>query len=116
MTAPAQIQVFPLPPTPGVPMFVWFEQVGIPILAFLLLGFVSWQAFRTLNRYLDRKHGSIGGKELESLKAEVDTLRAQLGTVDDLTLRLGEVEERVDFAERLLTKERERRAQLEAGS
>lgn len=114
MTVLAQIQVFP--PTPGVPMFVWFEQVGVPILAFLLFGFVSWQAFRTLNRYLDRKHGSIGGRELESLKAEVDTLRAQLGAVDDLTLRLGEVEERVDFAERLLTKERERRAQLEAGS
>jgi len=114
MTALAQIQVFP--PTPGVPMFVWFEQVGIPILGFLLFGFVTWQAFRTLNRYLDRKHGSIGGKELESLKAEIDTLRAQVGTVDDLTLRLGEVEERVDFAERLLTKERERRAQLESGS
>ncbi|MBE0591026.1 MAG: hypothetical protein IH616_01340 [Gemmatimonadales bacterium] len=114
MTVLAQIQVFP--PTPGIPMFVWFEQVGIPILAFLLLGFVSWQAFRTLNRYLDRKHGTIGAGDLESLRAEVETLRSQVGTVEDLTLRLGEVEERVDFAERLLTKERERRAQLEAGS
>jgi hypothetical protein len=97
-------------------MFVWFEQVGVPILAFLLLGFVSWQVFRTLNRYLDRKHGTISGQELESLRAEVETLRGQLGPVEDLALRLGEVEERVDFAERLLTKERERRAQLEAGS
>lgn len=114
MTALAQIQVFP--PAPGIPMFVWFEEVGVPILAFLLLGFVTWQAFRTLNRYLDRKHGAIGGKELESLRAEMESLRSQLRTVEDLTLRLGEVEERVDFAERLLTKERERRAQLEAGS
>jgi len=109
-----QIQVFP--PTPGVPMFVWFEQVGVPILAFLLLGFVSWQAFRTLNRYLERKHGGIGSGELDALRAEMESLRTQVGSVEDLSLRLGEVEERVDFAERLLTKERERRAQLEAGS
>jgi len=114
MTMLAQIQVFP--PTPGVPMFVWFEQVGIPILAFLLLGFVTWQGFRTLNRYLERKHGAMGAPELDALRAEVETLRAQVTAVDDLALRLGEVEERMDFAERLLTKERERRAQLEAGS
>lgn len=110
----AQIQVFP--PTPGVPLFVWFEQVGVPILAFLLFGFVTWQGFRTLNRYLDRKHGAVGVREFDSLRAEVEALRGQLGAVEELTLRLGEVEERVDFAERLLTKERERRAQLEAGS
>ena len=34
-------------------------------------------------------------------------METRLGELDDLRKRLGEVEERLDFAERLLTKQRE---------
>jgi hypothetical protein len=37
----------------------------------------------------------------------LDDLRQRVGEVDDLQRRLTEVEERLDFAERLLTKQRD---------
>ena len=37
----------------------------------------------------------------------LDDLRLRLGQLDQLQARVGELEERVDFAERLLTKQRE---------
>ncbi len=50
-----------------------------------------------------RKAGMVGrepGEELDALRAEVDDLRA-------LAPRMAELEERLDFAERMLTQQRE---------
>jgi hypothetical protein len=43
-----------------------------------------------------------------SVQAELDDLRAQLAEQQDLRQRLSELEERVDFAERVLASQRER--------
>ena len=111
-----QVQVIPVPQIPGPPAWLLFEEIGIPILAFAFGSFLVWQVFRTVNRYLERRHGGGDAKELEGLKAEIAQLQAQRGAVEDLSFRLGEVEERVDFAERLLTKEREHRERLQSGN
>ncbi len=55
----------------------------------------------------------IPRSELESHVADperdrvLQDVQARLGELDQLTQRLGELEERVDFAERLLAKQRE---------
>lgn len=65
---------------------------------------VLTQLVRTLGRYWERKAGAAGRpEELAGVQGELETLRS---SVDGLRQRLGEVEERVDFAERLLSRER----------
>jgi hypothetical protein len=51
-----------------------------------------------------RLEGKVGDPEL---RGEVEQLRDQLGEVDGLRLRVQELEERVEFAERLLSQKRD---------
>ena len=51
----------------------------------------------------------IARGELEGMRAELDQLRAKAEGVDELTFRLGEVEERLDFAERILSQQKQER-------
>jgi hypothetical protein len=111
-----QIEVVTVPQIPGPPAWLLFNEIGVPILAAAFGTFVVWQVFRTVNKYLERRHGGVDAKELEGMKAEIGQLRERSVMVDDLAYRLGEAEERLDFAERLLTKERERRERLESGN
>ena len=110
-----QVEVIPVPQIPGPPAWLLFNEIAVPIMVAAFGTFVVWQVFRTVNKYLDRRHGGADAKELEGLKTEVRQLRERSALVDDLAYRLGEAEERLDFAERLLTKERERRERLESG-
>jgi len=65
---------------------------------------IVMQLVRTLGRYWERKAaGGARPEELTALQSELETLRS---SVDGMRQRLGEVEERVDFAERLLARER----------
>jgi hypothetical protein len=61
---------------------------------------------RGIVRYLERKGAGAGSVETEALRAEVDELRARLDHVEGTAGRLTELEERLDFAERLLTRQR----------
>ena len=114
MMSPAQIGVG-VPQLPPTPAWIWFQEIGVPILAFGFGAFVVWQIARTVNRYLERRHAQSDPQELDALRTEMEHLRGQAGVVEDLTLRLGDLEERLDFAERLLTRERERRERLQPG-
>jgi len=49
------------------------------------------------------------------LKADVEHLHQRLGEVDALQARVGELEERLDFAERLLARTPEAPGQLRRG-
>lgn len=55
-------------------------------------------SLRELTQTVDEMRGKIGGG---------DDLRQRLDELDEVQRRLAEVEERLDFAERLLTKQRE---------
>ncbi len=59
---------------------------------------------RTVGRYLERRH-SPDAREVAELRAAVDVLRAEIAEQQDESQRLLELEERVDFAERLLARE-----------
>ncbi len=77
---------------------------------------IAFGIMRSINKHLDRKmkaeQGSVGN---EHLLAEVDELRTRLEGWDELRERVADVEERLDFAERLLA-DGKRRDQLRAES
>ena len=56
-------------------------------------------------RHADRLRGRRGAKR--EVAEALEEVEARLGELDDMRKRLAEVEERLDFAERLLTKQRE---------
>lgn len=114
MTPVLQVTVG-VPQLPPTPMWIWFQEIGVPILAFAFGAFVVWQIARTVNRYLERRHAAPDARELEELRSSMEQLRGQAGLTEDLALRVGDLEERLDFAERLLTNERERRERIQPG-
>jgi hypothetical protein len=72
---------------------------GMGLSAFFLLG-----VYKLVNRWLDvraARAAAAPSEELRELQHEVEELRA-------LPQRLSELEERLDFAERLLARDRER--------
>jgi hypothetical protein len=66
--------------------------------------------YKTVNRWLDRRHeralAEAGGSP--RLQGEVALLRERVEVLEDATLKVQEFEERLDFAERMLTQQRER--------
>jgi hypothetical protein len=62
---------------------------------------ILWPVMRALARRLDGSHADAG------LRAEVDQLHHRLSEMDSLQGRLLELEERVDFAERVLAQTHE---------
>lgn len=76
----------------------------VPIAGMATGAFFMFGVYKLINRWLDtrmRRATSEAADELRELQREVDELRA-------LPARLAELEERLDFAERLLARERER--------
>lgn len=103
----------PLPPEIGSVMI--FNEIVAPLLGMVMGAFVLWGLYRIATRILERRRLGAGQAELEGWRTDLEQLKAQAGAVEDLTLRLSEVEERLDFAERLLTRERERAGRLKPG-
>ena len=59
---------------------------------------------RTVSRHLENKHGRIG---LGDLETELRDIRDRLDNLEELQGTYNELEERVDFAERLLSESSE---------
>jgi Tfp pilus assembly protein PilO len=91
--------------------------LGVPgsILFIILVSVVAgtiilWPIVRALARRLEGK-GTVDA----GLKADVEHLHQRLGEVDALQARLGELEERLDFTERMLARAPEAPVQLHRG-
>jgi hypothetical protein len=97
----------PMPPTPPTPHFdpnLIFLQHGGPPAVVMIVGaalaaavIILWPLMRAFARRVEGK-GSVDA----ALRAEVDLLQARLTEVDVLHGRVAELEERLDFTERLL--------------
>jgi hypothetical protein len=93
----------PIPPEPPFDPNLFFLQGGPVMVAIVLVAalaattIILWPIIRALARRLEGK-----GSADAALKAEVDHLHARLSDVDSLQARMLDLEERVDFAERLL--------------
>ncbi len=76
---------------------------------------IAFGIMRSINKHLDRKMNAEHGGGNEHLAAEVEELRTRLEASDELRERVADVEERLDFTERLLA-DGKRRDQLRAES
>jgi Tfp pilus assembly protein PilO len=99
----------PVPPEIPAPPFdpnlffmsEWGAPVLVTIVALSLLAatIILWPVMRALGRRLESK-----GSADAALRAEVEQLQHRLGEVDHLQQRVAELEERIDFTERMLAR------------
>lgn len=97
----------PLPPEAFFPPPFWMTlppQVTLLIAVAFIAGctIVLWPLMRAIARRIEGR-----GPASPALQADVDHLRARIAEVDVLQHRVAELEERLDFAERLLAQKRE---------
>jgi Tfp pilus assembly protein PilO len=76
--------------------------VMITLLVMTACTIILWPLMRALGRRLEGR-GSVDA----ALRSEMEQMQHRLADVDTLQMRVGELEERLDFAERLLAKARE---------
>ena len=72
--------------------------VMIVFLSLLATTVILWPIMRAFGRRLEGKAHDV------ALRAEVEQLQQRLGEVDQLHHRVAELEERIDFAERMLAR------------
>jgi hypothetical protein len=105
-----QVPTPPTPPTPQAPPFdpnLIFLTGGPPLVLMIVLAalaaaiIILWPIMRAFGRRLEGKGAD------PALRAEVEQLHARLAEMDGLQARVAELEERLDFAERLLAQNRE---------
>ena len=90
-----------------MPDWLWIQNVVFPILG-MGLGLVAMIGlYKTVNRWLDRRHERELARTGAASPEEFESLRRRLDLLDDLAFRTQELEERVDFAERMLAQSRE---------
>ena len=90
-----------------MPNFVWIQEVIFPLLGMGMGSFVLYGIYRTVNRALDRRHETeiAGGG---GVAQAVQQLEDRVGHLEDQVARVQELEERLDFAERMLAKHGQR--------
>jgi len=94
---------FPFPPEAIPPWMPFVAALGI-----IMTGIILWPIVRALARRIEGKSGDT------ELRAEIDALHQRVSDLEQVETRLGELENRIEFSERLLTQHRE--AQLERGA
>ena len=105
-----QIPTPPVPPAPPVPpVFDGTVMIGhndgppviVFLAAFALLAIVLWPLVRALARRLEGRGAST------AVEGEIDELRSRLQELELSQSRVAELEERLDFTERLLAQHAE---------
>ena len=96
----------PVPPTPPPfdPNLIFLQDGGPPFILMIVFAglaamvIILWPIMRAFGRRLEGR-----GSADPVLKADVDHLHVRLAEMDSLQARVLELEERVDFTERLLS-------------
>lgn len=98
----------PMPPMPAEVFLPFWATLPPQVTLLIALGFfaacavVLYPLMRAIGRRIEGK-----GAVPQALSLELEQLRARLADVEAMTHRVAELEERVDFAERLLSQRRE---------
>jgi hypothetical protein len=105
----------PMPPHFD-PNLIFMQHGGPPAVVMIVgaaltaLVIILWPLMRAFARRLEGK-----GNMDTALRAEVDQLQARLSEVDTLHHRIAELEERVDFTERLLAQAHDAQSRILPG-
>jgi Tfp pilus assembly protein PilO len=104
--------VSPVPPAAPAPQFdpnlIFMNHSGPPIVLLIVIAaltatvIILWPVMRAFARRLEGKGGGDA-----AVRGEVEHLHARINEMDALQARVAELEERVDFTERLLAQTRE---------
>ena len=73
-----------------------------------ITGGLGFQVLRLIGRFIDRKSSAVDAAELRQLRGRLEAVERDLADLHGREDRLAEIEERVDFAERVLAQQRER--------
>jgi len=84
-----------------------FENVVLPLLGMAMGTFVLINGFRIARLALQHKHEKDLAEAGGGTPGEIAELRERVERLEDVAYRVQELEERVDFAERVLTKGRQ---------
>jgi len=90
-----------------VPDFVWIQEVVFPLIGMGMGTLFLVGLYRTVNRALDRRHEARVQKAGGLLPDAVHHLEDRIAVLESQTERLQELEERLDFAERMLAQHRQ---------
>jgi flagellar biosynthesis/type III secretory pathway M-ring protein FliF/YscJ len=95
-------QVPDVPPFPNLPDFAPgpSPEIIVPVILILVAGVVLWPLVRAYARRLERGAGD------SAMREELEHLRTRVAELEAVHQRVMELEERVDFSERLLIQRR----------
>jgi hypothetical protein len=85
----------------GIVFLIPVMALSIPIIAILVKSEVGQSIADAIRHNSGANEGAAARRELEQMRADIDQLRSEL---EDVHAQLLESHERLDFAERLLTK------------
>ncbi len=91
-----------------MPDWIWIQQAVFPILGMGGVFFMLFGVYRTVNRVLERRHERAMGGSGGALRNEIERLVSRIEVLEEGAERMQELEERMDFTERVLTQQKER--------
>ena len=101
---------------PGMPDWLWIENVIFPLVGMGMVVLFMFGVYRVATRWIDRRHERLMAERSGGAGAgEVQQLRARVEALEDSVGRVQELEERLDFAERILAQQRERGKLVQGG-
>jgi len=90
----------PIPPPP-IPDFIPAWVPFVAALGIIMTGIILWPIVRALARRIEGRSGDA------EMRAELDALHQRVAELEQVDNRLVELENRIEFSERLLTQHRE---------
>jgi hypothetical protein len=94
---------------PDLPNWLWIENVVFPLVGMGMGVLFMFGVYRVVTRWIDRRHERLMAERTgDAGTGEVQQLRARVEALEDSVGRVQELEERLDFAERVLAQQRER--------
>ncbi|MEZ4412139.1 MAG: hypothetical protein R2910_04050 [Gemmatimonadales bacterium] len=108
LLAQGEVVVAPIPPLPPIPGLPPWAFLGTPAVVLITVAFfaatvlISFPLIRAIARRIEGKH-----RQDPAILAEIDDLRARVADLEQRQGIVHELEDRLDFTERLLAQQRE---------
>ncbi len=88
-----------------MPDWLWIRNVVFPLLGMGMGVLAMALVYKTINRHLDRRHEREMASGSGAVLHEIEDVGARIEVLELGVQRLQELEERIDFTERMLTQQ-----------